>query len=246
MKKFKLAVAQMPSIKGNVDINITSHLEAISKAGEKNVSLLIFPELSLTGYEPELALSLAFSSNDSRLLELIEAAKKYNMFLAIGAPLKSNSLPYIGTIIISPEGKTTTYAKMNLHPGEKSYFSSGNNYCFIEIADKKVAIAICADTNNSQHAKYCANNGADIYVAGVLITEGGYFADTQVLKSHAENYGMLVAMANHNSPTGNWKPIGKSAIWDSSGLLAVASETVKSLIIVEDSISGWINELVEI
>lgn len=246
MNNFKVAIAQIPSIKGNIKCNITTHLESISKAGEKNVSLLIFPELSLTGYEPELANSLAFDIDDFRLSELIEAAKKYDMFLAVGAPLKSENLPYIGIIIISPEGKTTTYAKMNLHPDEALYFSSGNSYSFIEIAGKKIAIAICADTNNPQHAKYCANNGANIYIAGVLITEKGYFADTQNLKKYAEDYGMLVAMANHNFPTGNWSPIGKSAIWDSSGLLEVASEKGRSLIIAEDSPSGWISEIVEI
>lgn len=246
MKKFKVAVAQIPSIKGNINLNITAHLNAIYKAGTKDVSLLVFPELSLTGYEPELAKSLAFTPNDLRLTELIQAAKNYKMHIIVGAPLKTESLPQIGAIIISPEGKVLTYSKMNLHPGEEEFFSAGTSHLILEVEDKKVAIAICADTGNSEHAKYYGNKGADIYVAGVLITEGGYALDTSRLESYAKNYKMLVAMANHNKPTGGWSPIGKSAIWNSDGLLTSAAEIKDSLVIAENISNNWISEIIEL
>lgn len=246
MKKFKIAVAQIPSIKGNVDINITTHLNAIHKASTKDVPLIVFPELSLTGYEPELAKSLAFTPNDSRLTPLIQAAKDYKMYIVVGAPLKTENLPQIGAIIISSEGKVLTYSKMNLHPGEEEFFSVGTSHLILEVEDKKVAMAICADTSISEHAKFYADKGVDIYVAGVLITEGGYALDTKKLESYAENYKILVAMANHNNPTGGWSPIGKSAIWNSEGLLTSATETKDSLVIAENISNSWVSEIIEI
>jgi hypothetical protein len=57
---------------------------------------------------------------------------------------------------------------------------------------------------------------------------------------------MLVAMANHNRPTGGWRPVGKSAIWSSSGLLAKASETQNTLIAATKSNNEWSAQAIEI
>ena len=114
---------------------------------------------------------------------------------------------------------------MNLHSGEETYFSVGDKRHSFQLNNITVANAICADTNNIEHAKGCAALGADVYMASVLITAGGYDADTQLMSSYAREFNMLVAMANHNRPTGNWDPVGKSAIWTKSGQLNWADKS---------------------
>jgi len=235
----KLAVAQIHSIKGNVEANIKTHLMAIEKASLEGGHYLVFPELSLTGYEPELAQQLAFTKQDLRLTPLIESAIKNDITIAVGAPIKNTGLPKIGVMIISNKGKIDCYEKMHLHEGEDVFFSKGADYNMMNIANKKIANAICADTNNSEHVKAYAELGADVYIAGVLISESGYTADTNVLAEYAKQYNMLVLMANHNRETGNWKPIGKSAIWSEKGLLARANKTDNALVIAERSSDDW-------
>ncbi len=66
MKNLKVAVAQISSIRGDIDNNIKTHVNATIKAREEGVSLLVFPELSLTGYELDLAKTLAFTVDDVR------------------------------------------------------------------------------------------------------------------------------------------------------------------------------------
>ncbi|MCS5423004.1 MULTISPECIES: carbon-nitrogen hydrolase family protein [Psychrilyobacter] len=244
-KNLKIAVAQISSIKGDVSVNINLHLKAIKKAKTEDISIIVFPELSLTGYEPEIAEYLAFKIDDIRLLPLIEAAKDNNMYLVVGAPIKKDELLQIGAIIISPKGEVSTYSKMNLHSGENAYFSSGKSHVFLEIENKKIAIAICADTNNPEHVKKCVNEGADIYLAGVLITENGYQADTKKLKDYALNHKILVGMANHNAPTGGWEPIGKSSIWSPIGDV-VMTNNKNSLVIAEEIERRWIGKSIEI
>lgn len=246
MQNLKISVAQIASVKGNVDENIITHLKAIEKASELGVSYIVFPELSLTGYEPEIAEDLAFSTEDKRLEPLIDSAIKNNINIGVGAPLKSYGLPKIGLVIISPSGTVEAYEKINLHPGEEIFFDNGQNYNLITIHNTKIANAICADTNNVNHAHTCAELGADVYIAGVLITEGGYDLDTTVMAEHAHKYNMLVAMANHNQPTGNWAPIGKSAIWSSTGLLACASEKQNALVVAEQVNEQWYGQVFEI
>ncbi|TEW53255.1 carbon-nitrogen hydrolase family protein [Psychromonas sp. RZ22] len=246
MPNLKIAVAQVSSIKGDVDENIKNHLVAIEKASQVGVSYIVFPELSLTGYEPELAVKLAFSTDDSRLKPLIDSAIEKNITIGVGAPLKSDGLPKIGLIIISQLGTVDTYEKMYLHSGEEAYFNRGSDYNCITIGNTKIANAICADTNNSNHARTCSKLGASVYIAGVLITEGGYDSDTAVMAAYANEYNMLVAMANHSQPTGNWAPIGKSAIWSNTGLLACASENQNALVVAEKLDGNWSGQVMEI
>jgi len=52
MNSLKIAVAQIPSVKGDVEANTKTHLTAIAKASVEGVNYIVFPELSLTGYEP--------------------------------------------------------------------------------------------------------------------------------------------------------------------------------------------------
>jgi predicted amidohydrolase len=243
---FKIAVAQISSEKGNIDKNIQDHVKAIQCAIEHAVSIVVFPELSLTGYEPELAENLALTIDDERLNPIQEIAVNNSIYVVVGAPIKTKDISEIGVIIFSPDGSITSYSKMNLHPGEEKYFKAGKELKTIAVKNQKVAIAICADTNNPMHVKAYAENGASIYAAGVLITEGGYTPDTEKLHSYARQYHMLVTMANHCQPTGGWQPVGKSSAWDENGILAVAGIDSKSLLISEKISNHWRSVIVEI
>lgn len=55
MTALTLAAAQTISIPGDVPANIQRHLAFMQAAAQQGVQLLVFPELSLTGYEPSLA-----------------------------------------------------------------------------------------------------------------------------------------------------------------------------------------------
>ncbi|WP_409526196.1 carbon-nitrogen hydrolase family protein [Nitrincola sp. MINF-07-Sa-05] len=246
MQTFKIAVAQVPSNKGDVATNTATHLHAIKCASAQGVSCLVFPELSLTGYEPELASDLAFTHDDLRLQPFIDAAREYNISIGVGVPLATVQGIEIGLLFFSPAGEVTSYSKMHLHPGEDRYFSPGSEHHIETLHGVTIAHAICADTNQPQHARECAKAGAEVYIAGVMITAGGYEADTAALSRYASEHGMLVAMANHNASTGGWQPIGKSAIWTESGLLACANETQQALVVAEQTSQGWVGQVFEI
>ncbi|WP_158700975.1 carbon-nitrogen hydrolase family protein [Phytohalomonas tamaricis] len=246
MNNFKIAVAQVPSVKGDIACNIATHLQAIAVAGAEGVSVLIFPELSLTGYEPELAAALAFTCDDSRLAPLIEAARAHNLYIIVGAPLAGDPLPRIGALIVSPTGEVSSYAKMYLHEGEECYFSPGDAHHLLDIGGHTMALAVCADTSQAAHASACAAQGADIYLTSMLISANGYEHDTVQLASYARDHKMLVAMANHNRPTGGLAAIGKSAMWTAAGRLACADEAQSALVTAQTTAAGWIAEVVTV
>ena len=102
---FKIAVGQVPSLRGDNKANTDTHVRAIEAAGRLGVSYLVFPELSLTGYEPDLAENLAFTIYDNRIGPLIDSAVRNQVFVVVGAPLAARPLPHIGAIIMTPAGE---------------------------------------------------------------------------------------------------------------------------------------------
>lgn len=240
----KLAVAQIGIEAGNVQHNIAVHLSVAKQAAQAGVDYLVFPELSLTGYELAMADALAFHPDDTRLAPLIAAARSYQITLVVGAPWRDDNRLVIGALIISPKGQLDCYAKIHLHPGEDSFFCPGEQHSVVPAAGERVANGICADTNHAEHFAACVNKGASVYAAGVLITDNGYGTDTAVLASYAANTQVLIAMANHASPTGEWTPAGKSAIWYRNQCIARASDTEFALIIAEHLKGIWCAQVI--
>lgn len=212
-----IASAQTVPENGDVSYNIERHIELIQRANEKGVELIVFPELSLTGYEPELAKSLAFQKNDNRLEPMIEIAHKTKMIIIVGAPVQIKEKLHIGAFIIYPDKSVSIYTKRYLHPGEEKYFDPGEFDPQIKLNGHTISLAICADISNPLHPQSASNKGADLYLAGVLCTPNGYKKDVDMLKDYAQKYGMLVMMTNFGGNSGGYEAAGGSIIISKNG-----------------------------
>jgi len=83
-----ICLAQVQSIPGNIVANIDQHRYWIAKAAEQAADLIIFPELSLTGYEPTLAEALAMDPGDTRLAVFQEDSQKLGLTIGVGLPTR--------------------------------------------------------------------------------------------------------------------------------------------------------------
>ncbi len=83
-----ISVAQTCPVKGNVNANLDEHLRLTELAASEGAQVVMFPELSLTGYEIALAEALAFSEHDPRLATLIDTAASHSLTLIVGAPVR--------------------------------------------------------------------------------------------------------------------------------------------------------------
>jgi predicted amidohydrolase len=236
-----IAAAQSASAPGDFPENIARHLRFGEIAAEQDVQMLVFPELSLTGYEPTLARANSFRPDDSRLDPLLRLAEENHMTLVAGAPiLNDKDELLVGAFAMCADGTVVTYTKEYLHSGEERFFTPGLGGSCLRVEGATVALAICADTTHPQHAASAAARGADIYAAGVLITENGYEADTALLRQYSLQHKMAVLMANHSAPTGGWVSAGKSAIWSNEGKLVAGSPgTDEALLIAKMRKDTW-------
>ena len=246
MERMVIAAAQACSIKGDIKANVKAHVAMARQAAERGARLVVFPELSLTGYEPELAAALATRPDDPRLAPLDRCSKRHGITIIAGAPIVcSRGKPFIGAWIFTP-GRTFLYRKRHLHPGEERFFSEGKGESRILSVDgTRVGTAICADTNHASHARIAAQRGARLYTAGVLISESGYAADVRNLRRIAKTHRMAVLMANHGSPSGGYQSAGRSAIWnEQGGCIAEAPCAGTALVIAVKERGRWTGEVV--
>ncbi|MFJ2364077.1 carbon-nitrogen hydrolase family protein [Pseudomonas sp. NPDC087697] len=244
-----IAAAQSISIAGDLHANIARHQRFIQVAAEQGVQLLVFPELSLTGYERGLAAELAIAPDAAVLQPLRDQARELGVTAVVGMPIRlsADAPVLIGALVLAADGSLGVYSKQHLHSGEEVAFAPGSGGSLLTMGDDTIALAVCADFSHASHAAAAADKGANIYAAGVLITEGGYAPDTALLQGYAGEHSMLVLMANHGGATGGWESAGRSAIWASdSSLIAAAPGTGDLLVIARRNASEWGGEVVPV
>ena len=95
-----IAVAQICPMAGDVQANLHEHLRLARLAAKEGTQVVVFPKLSLTGYELALAERLAFFECDSRLSPLLDLAAAHGMILVGGGPVRVGSFLYIGAFIL--------------------------------------------------------------------------------------------------------------------------------------------------
>ena len=214
-----IAAAQSTSIPSDVAANVLEHLRFIEAASGLGVQCLIFPELSLTGYELAAMPGLVLHAEHALLAPLRKASRHTGMTMTVGAPVDANNvLPAIGAITLRPDGQHSVYRKFHLHEGEKKFASPGLVAVHVQtMGATRIASAICADTNVPSHAASAAQAGAHVYAAGVLTSEKGYAAEVPLWQSYARDHRMAVVIANHGGPSGGYVSAGKSGIWNADG-----------------------------
>ncbi|WP_249975821.1 carbon-nitrogen hydrolase family protein [Vreelandella olivaria] len=219
-----IALAQLPVIKGAVAENLETHLTYMQQAAVRGANVVVFPELSLTGYELELLEQLAMPKDSEVFSTLSTAAVAHNIVVIAGCSLVSEGRkPQLGAVICFPSGEREFYAKQYLHEGEEVYCSAGNESYLFTVNGIRIALAICADFANPAHSEAAAAQQADVYIASALISEAGYQADAQLLAAMAKRHQIPVLLANHISNTGGWQTCGKSGAWNVNGELTIAA-----------------------
>jgi predicted amidohydrolase len=215
----KIAIAQLKPIKGDIEKNIKCHIDWIEQAINWNADMIVFPELSLSGYEPELACSLATNQSDKRLDCFQRLSDKNGITIGVGLPTEVNDDLYISMIIFRPGEERITYSKQYLYPTESGTFRAGFNPLVLRYETDVVAPAICYELSNKEHYEFAAQNKATVYLASVLNSVSGIDSDLAKLSAIAKDYKMITFMANYIGESGGYQCAGKSSVWNENGEL---------------------------
>lgn len=231
----KISVAQTYPVKGNIEQNIHRHLEFINKAISVKADVIVFPELSITGYEKELAAELATNQDDKRFDIFQDISNKGKIIIGIGAPTRINNDIFISMIIFQPDKERITYSKQYLYHTETGYFQPGNKQVYLELGNNIIAPAICYELSIPEHSENAYKNNVNIYIASVLNSVTGVDNDIKRLSGIAEKYKMNVLMANFTGFSGGYECAGKTSVWNKEGKLTAQLDITKQGLLVLDT-----------
>ncbi len=213
----KICLAQTKSSNGELHQNLQEHLQTIQRVVEWGSDLVVFPELSLTGYEPAWAEKLAREPGDQIFEPLQKIADREHISIAVGMPLRTRKGIAIGMLIFCPDAERLVYAKQILHEDELPYFVAGENQVLLNIKEYKIAFGICYEALQRKHFLRACEAGATVYLASVAKPERGMTkANTHFAKISAE-FSIPILMVNAVGFCDDFMAIGQSAFWDENG-----------------------------
>lgn len=186
-------------------------------ANKAGADLVVFPELSLSAYEPALAAGLALEQGSAYWQRWQLLSDELGISFAFGMPVQLEEGIVIGLFYFQPAQPYRVYAKHYLHPDEEPYFIAGTGWDGIVRGQQRLAFGICYELSVPAHAEYAHQQNVQIYVASVAKFENGIPAAHQRLAEIARQYSMHVLMSNAIGPVDNGYCTGQSAIWNPDG-----------------------------
>lgn len=168
--KINIALAQINTCLGEPEVNLEKHLKYIHEATNAGVDLLVFPELSLTGYAlQDLAATVAHhpTPQDRIFGPLIEASNKLDIvvgfvdedqrhrFFIAAAYLAGGNLVHVHHKVYLP-----TYGLFD----EGRFFAWGDSIQAFDTRFGRVGIAICEDFWHASPPYILWLDGADLMI----------------------------------------------------------------------------------
>ena len=233
----KLCVAQTRPIKGDIERNIQNHIRLIDLAVSNGAEIIIFPELSLIGYEPTLSKALATTQYDSRLSIFQNISDAKQITIGVGVPTKNKAGICISLVIFQPNVALQLYSKKYLHADEEPYFVSGQTNTALLGNKNNIGVAICYELSVYEHSDNAAKNGASIYMASVAKSANGVKKANQSLSEIAQKYGMTVLMSNCVGQNDDFISAGNSAVWNNKGDLVAQLNDSDAGILIYDTVT---------
>ncbi|MEM3577737.1 MAG: carbon-nitrogen hydrolase family protein [Candidatus Bathyarchaeia archaeon] len=171
-ENFKVALAQISCYRADKEKNMRKMEKIITNAAKKKADLIIFPELSLTGYvvrDEIYNLAETIPGPSTKAIE--KMAKKAGAYVVFGMPElseKTKATIYNSAVLVGPEGFVGKYRKMHLPTHsvfeEKRYFRPGYEAVALATNLGKVGLIICYDIFFPELSRLTRLKGAHLIV----------------------------------------------------------------------------------
>ena len=194
-----IRLLQMDAVVGDFDANLQKLTDAAETARQDGVSVLIAPELALTGYPPEdlllrPALIDKLTASESRLCEISRG-----LTLMVGAPselVRESSAWDLGnnsarpaslwnSLIVYTDGvRVTTYHKQSLPNyqvfDERRYFVAGSEPQICDVDGMRIGLLVCEDVWVPEIVEATCKLGVDC----IVVVNASPFAENKVVERH--------------------------------------------------------------
>ena len=166
MEKFTLGIAQLAPALGDLERNFALHDKILREAENQGVDLLLFPELSLTGYFlKDLVPAVALTPRDPRL-DLFKRASR-RMGIVVGLVEESSDCRFFNAAAYFEDGQLHHLHRKLYLPtyglfDEHRYFAQGESLRAFDTRFGRMALTICEDLWHPATAYLAALDGAQV------------------------------------------------------------------------------------
>jgi predicted amidohydrolase len=183
--KIKLALAQISSKRESKTENLLKIEKLTLKAKQQGADLIIFPEMSLTGYvllDQVYELAETIPGPSTQKIEAL--AKKTGMYIVFGMPElseKTQATVFNTAVLVGPQGLIGKYRKMYLPTHsvfeEKRYFRPGYEPAAFQTDIGNIGLSICYDVFFPEVFRLARLKGAQliICISASPAVRRGYF-----------------------------------------------------------------------
>jgi predicted amidohydrolase len=228
--KLKIGLAQANVALGNVPANVRIHRDWLGKARGEGVELLVFPELSLTGYLLQDQVSeVALARDAPELLNLAADAGPVTTFVG-GIEESRRHAQYIACFVLE-EGRVAgvhrkTYLASYGVFDEARFVGAGSHVKALPTRWGRVGVAICEDAWHPSLITLLLLDGAPLVVVQTAspvrdLRGGGMPLNAQIwmdtLRTYSRLYGCYIAFCNRVGAEDGLVFWGHSALFGPEG-----------------------------
>ena len=165
----KLCMAQINTLVGDIAGNAQRVCEVSAAQRELGADMVVFPELTLTGYPPEdLLLRADLLDRTNAALDQLRSQLPADLIVVVGYPRAQGDALYNSVGVIHEGPLLAEYDKQCLPNyqvfDEKRYFHAGNKPCVVELHGLAVGLTICEDIWHAEPVAGAKAAGADILI----------------------------------------------------------------------------------
>jgi len=227
MKNVKVAIGQINTTVGDLEGNYNKILSCMKEAVSGDVDLIVFPELSITGYPPEdLLLKPHFIKENLKCLKKI-SQEVGDVVAVIGFVDEKKGNIYNSAAVIRNKKITCVYHKIHLPNygifDEKRYFKPGMENVLVDTGDFSFALNICEDiwAESTEHNAERVLKKADFLVN---ISASPYHVNKikereKVIGAKAKRFGIPIVYCNLVGGQDELVFDGRSALFGKYGLV---------------------------
>lgn len=229
-----LAAGQAGCAALDIAANVATAVDLVRRAAGEDATLLLLPELFLTGYElPAIRSDLerfTLTLGDARLDPLASACAEARVAAVVGAPTRDPDSAgfHISVLVLGRDGRfAAQYDKQHATTRERAAgVRPGSTGCTLTVDGWRLGLGICADSGVPEHARAAAVDGCHAYLVSALFDRGDavHRRNTRMPARDLDNASYVV-LADHVGPTGPFVATGHSAAWSPDGTLLVDAGT---------------------
>ncbi len=239
--RLRVVMAQLDMLVGDIPGNTDRVIDAGRESVERHgADVVVFPELTLTGYPPEdLLLRPSLALRVNRALQRLADARLPTT-LVVGYPLWEQGRLYNAAAVIENGEVVGIYRKQHLPNyqvfDEMRYFTAGDETLVVDIRGVPTAVTICEDIWSEGPVENAASAGAQLVLNlnASPYAHGKWEMRRALLERRAQENALAIVYVNLVGGQDELIFDGGSMVYDHSGTAAVLGPRFEEGLVVAD------------